>query len=1115
MIDLDHVMSKNEMVVVGIGSSAGGLEALQILLSKLEDIPNCSYIIAQHLSPTHRSMMVELLNRVTNIPVIEVQNGIVIKPKTIYMTPENTDIYIGNGKIYLKAIESTYGPKPSVNYFFNSLAQTYGSKSIGIILSGTGSDGAFGIRAIKAAGGITITQSPATAKYDGMPNSAINTGKVDIVVPIDAMADEIGRIVKNLGKNVGDSINERSLQQIYRIIFDEKGVDFSQYKRNTLIRRIERRMAALKVDTMGDYLDTLKGDVEEISDLYHDILIGVTEFFRDKEVFEKLIPNLKDLLSKKEQGEEIRFWTIGCSTGEEAYSLAIILSEILKDKINRYKIKIFATDIDDESLKIARSGVYSETSFVNMDKNLIQRYFNIQKNQFEVKKSLRELVIFSQHNVIADSPFLRLDLISCRNMLIYFNQSLQNRFFPIVHYSLKDQGLLLLGKSESVGPHIDLFVTVDKVEKIFKSQFTGIKEPPKLYNYATTFKGYDEPKHSSFRNEEEILEERVVDAALTFLLNQCVVINSSNEIIYVRGNVPYLIHSQGRMTNNIFKSLREELVLDLRSTINEVNKDKLIHYTPFRSVTLLESITHYVRVIAVPIKNDKNDDQFTVLFFQSESVEHINGYFGSNSNSNDTENEMVAKLATELSQTKSHLQNVIEELETSYEEMQSLNEELSSSNEELQSSNEELETTNEELQSTNEELQTAYSELKVLYDDKDMRSKQLEELTAKLMGQSENLRKQKEITEGIINTTPTAITMVDANGILTFANTNALTLFKLTKNEIIHRSYDSEKWEIMDIDGSFFPEEKLPFNRIKKTFESVHNIQHSVKTGEGLTLLVSISGAPLFDAQGAFVGAVFSIQDITSIRKMQLSLDTYQSKNIISDDLLDEKISKSFDKLKINNQAGIFGEQFSHVQIGMNDIATQWRGELSELLILSKVIASDANESLASVADAIHTQVQNMSSKLESHLEYYRHDFYLRRQSLNEVIRKTFDLFGESLNEHDLEYTLDINPQYDVLVYSRPLSISLLTLIEQLGCIKNAYASDHLIQLQVSNQADENGTIVYRFLLQALKNSGDPLRCDWSLPLAQIKSQSNGELTYGFDDDGFSAYLSYANGVDR
>jgi len=555
-------------------------------------------------------MMVELLSRITNITVVEVQNGIVIKAKTIYMTPENTDIYVNNGKIYLKNVDSTYGPKPSVNYFFNSLAQAYGSRCIGVILSGTGSDGAFGIRAIKASGGITIAQSPQSAKYDGMPISAINTGKVDIVASIENISTEIARIIDNLGKNIGDSINETIIQQIYRIIFEEKGVDFSQYKRSTIVRRIERRLAAVRVETLNDYVDYLKINVEEVTNLYYDMLIGVTEFFRDADVFEEVKEQIKNIVEKKEQGEEIRFWSIGCSTGEEPYSLAILLSEILKEKITKYKIKIFATDIDDESLKIARSGIYAETSVLNMDKDLVNKYFTIQKNHFEVKKTIRELVVFSKHNIISDSPFLRADLISCRNMLIYFNTVLQKRFFPIVHYALKDSGVLVLGKSETTGEHYDLFVTQNKTLKIYKAQFTGIKELPRLYNYGGTSKNYEEPKSHSSKNDEEILEEKITEASAEYLLNQCVLINSSNDILYIKGDIPFLALSAGRATTNIFKSLKEELTLEVRSVLNEATKSKTFKSTQYRAVTLYGELLKYVRVLVVPVKNDKDSHIF-------------------------------------------------------------------------------------------------------------------------------------------------------------------------------------------------------------------------------------------------------------------------------------------------------------------------------------------------------------------------------------------------------------------------------------------------------------------------------------------------------------------------
>ncbi len=1008
-------MSSKDLVVVGIGSSAGGLEALQVMLSKLSDNLNCSYIIAQHLSPTHKSMMVELLSRITNIPVIEVQNGMVIKAKTIYMTPENSDIFVSNGRIYLKSIEQTYGPKPSVNYFFNSLAQTYGSKSIGIILSGTGSDGAFGIRAIKASGGITIAQSPQSAKYDGMPISAINTGKVDIVSPIENISNEISRIVDNLGKNVADSINSNIISQIYRIIFEEKGVDFSQYKKNTLTRRIERRLAALRIETLNDYVDYLKVNIDEVTNLYNDILIGVTEFFRDPEVFDEIKEQIQILLEKKEQGEEIRFWSIGCSTGEEAYTLAIILSEILQEKITKYKIKIFATDIDDESLKMARAGIYAETSLANVDKNLINKYFSIQKNQFEVKKSIRELVVFSKHNIISDSPFLRTDLISCRNMLIYFNNNLQSRFFPIVHYALKDNGILLLGKSESISEYQDLFVIVNKNLKIFKSQYTGLKELPKLYNYSGVNKNYEEPKTISFKNEEELLEEKIVEATSKFILNQCVLINSSNDIVYTKGEIPFISFSQGRATTNIFKCLREEITLDVRSILNEVQKDKKYRSTQFRSVTLFENYLKYVRVIIVPIQNEKNDDWFYALYFQSEEIQNLKGYVTQNENDNET----ITTLSLELERTKSHLQNVIEELETSYEEMQSLNEELSSSNEELQSSNEELETTNEELQSTNEELQTAYSELKVLYDDKDYRAKQLEDMTSKLKFQTEDLRKQKELTEAIINTTPIAILMTDTTGKINFANTNAQILFKLTKKELLNRYIDGNIWNILDTNGEKLYNENMIINMIKKSYETVKDIKYSMETGEKYRILVSINASPIFDVKGEFVGIVFSIDDITQKQSMQEQIDRYKQN------------SSTNEKIKASGVLNSSLDQFNLIQIAMLDISSNLKNMISEATLLGLNLANSKDEELnKELGIHLNNLLLNMNTFINGNLAYYNDIHINKKIDFVKLLKKSINLFSYSFEQQDIKVDIIIQEDLSLMVSSKELVLFIMRLIE-------------------------------------------------------------------------------------
>lgn len=1032
-------MASNDLVIVGIGSSAGGLEALQIMLAKVSDSLNCSYIIAQHLSPTHRSMMVDLLSRITNIPVVEVQNGIVIKPKTIYMTPENTDIYVNNGKIYLKNVDSTYGPKPSVNYFFNSLAQSYGSRSIGIILSGTGSDGAFGIRAIKASGGITIAQSPQSAKYDGMPISAINTGKVDIVSSIENIATEIARVIDNLGKNIGEGINETIMQQIYRIIFEEKGVDFSQYKRSTIIRRIERRLAAVRVDTLNDYVDYLKTNVEEVTNLYYDMLIGVTEFFRDAEVFEEVKEQIRSIVEKKEQGEEIRFWSIGCSTGEEPYTLAILLSEILKEKITKYKIKIFATDIDDESLKIARNGVYAETSLLNINKELTSKYFTIQKNHFEIKKSIRELVVFSKHNIISDSPFLRTDMITCRNMLIYFNSTLQKRFFPIVHYALKDNGVLVLGKSETIGEHYDLFLTTNKILKVYKSQFTGIKELPRLYNYGGTSKNYEEPKSHSSKNEEEVLEDKITEATSEFLLNQCVLINSSNDIIYIKGEIPFLTHSTGRATTNIFKSIREELTLEVRSILNEVQKSKTHKSTQFRSVTLYGDILKYVRVIVIPVKNDKNDDWFYALFFQSEDIQNLKGYILES----DNENETITNLTSELTRTKSHLQNVIEELETSYEEMQSLNEELSSSNEELQSSNEELETTNEELQSTNEELQTAYSELKVVYDDKDVRAKQLEDLTKKLRFQTDDLRKQKDLTEIIINTTPVAIIMTDTTGKINFANINAQNLFKLTKKEILERYIDGTEWNILDINGDVISKHELPINIIKKSFESVRNIAFSLETGEKYRILISLSGSPLFDIKGDFVGIVFSIEDITQRQMLQEQIKKYEDTSGMD---IGQKIEQSFARIKTSTLLNSSMEQFNLLQIAMLDMSVGLKNSIAEASLIASSLEHSGDDAYLrrDLTSNLNKLLLNMNTLINGNISYYNDIYLYQELDFIKLLRKSISLFSYSFEQNFILVTNSLDNNLIIMANSKELVLFILRLME---CILSLEVSSCTLKL--------------------------------------------------------------------
>ncbi len=1020
-------MKSKELIVVGIGSSAGGLEALQIVLAKIYSVENCAFIIAQHLSPTHKSMMTDLLSRITEIPVVEIKSGIKIKKNTIYMTPENSDVYVAAGKIFLTNIEQTYGPKPSINYFFNSLAEAFGSKAMGIILSGTGSDGAFGIRAIKANGGITIAQSPATAKYDGMPVSAINTGKVDLVVSVDNISDELHRIVHNLETGVVENINESITAQMYQIIFDEKGVDFSQYKKSTLVRRIQRRLATLKITSLAEYVQHLRENNEEISNLYNDILIGVTEFFRDNDVFEKAKEYIQTLIEKKEQGEEIRLWCIGCSTGEEAYSLAILLHEILEDKIGKYKIKIFATDIDDEALKIARTGIYAETSLVNMKKEYRDRYFTIAKNQFEIKKSIRELVIFSRHNITSDSPFLRIDYISCRNMLIYFNQNLQDRFFPIVHYALKENGLLTLGLSESLGNHLELFIPLEKKHNIYKAQFTGIKEAPKLYNYKAPICSFEEIKPRIKKEKEELLEESIVEGVLGLMLNQCALINSSHDIVYVKGKISYIEQPQGIATNNIFKCINQDLSLELRTALNEAIKTKTMQSTPVINIMLHESIERYVKINVIPVKNENNADYFYALFFQNEQLENINGFVLEGK----SENETIEKLKLELVRTKAHLQNVIEELETSYEEMQSLNEELSSSNEELQSSNEELETTNEELQSTNEELQTAYSELKIIYDDKEDKSKKLQEVTQNLQVGQEAMKKQQKLTDTLIESVPVGIIMLDEDGRLSIMNQNANRILLLDRD-------DKEPLQVQG-EAQLIIEQNLPFEIVKKTYEPIYKVEHTIEKEGAESIYITVNGVPLFNSKGEFIGAVFSIIDNLSV----------------------ENLSSSTKRL---NPVGTLSEQeqFSMVKLGLLDITSNLQSYMSDLSFFTQALAQSKGdqEVRARLQENINSKINDMSTVIASNINYYKELLIADKVSFMPLLKRFIKILRQTFADDRFTFADNLSEKLSLECKAQATSVFLLELFSKLITLLQNTSEDKEILLEISYDTNKHYVLI-------------------------------------------------------
>ena len=730
-------MKKNndEVAIVGIGASAGGLEALQSFVKNLPSDSNISYIIAQHLSPTYKSMMVELLRKESKVKILEARDGIIAEANTAYICPPNKNITITDNIMHLSEPSvATYSPKPSVDLLFESLANYKKNKAIGIILSGTGSDGSRGIRAIKAEGGFTIAQEPESSKYDGMPISAINTGNIDLILSPEDIGNELLDIVqypiKMQEKSAND--NRKNYTDVYKNILNkltqETKVDFSQYKSSTIIRRIERRMTTLKVTSVVDYNNHLLKNKDEVQELFKDILIGVTSFFRDGECFEILQKVLTEYLNKKDE-KVIRIWTPGCSTGEEPYTIAMILSEILGSRAAEYKIQIFASDLDVVAIETARKGVYPESAILDIPKNFKSKYFTIKGDQFELIKPIKEMIIFSKHDITRDPPFLRLDLVTCRNLLIYFTGELQKKIFPLFHYSLKANGILFLGKSESVGQFQNYFKTVDKKWKIYEAIYLGRKQTPIMHtNYVPP--KYKEPEMIVNVAKQPSMNEILVSKIQEFVLPSCVIVNEMMDIIYVKGNNKYLIRPDGDSTDNIFKNINHKLSVELRTLFTEVDGTKKdIIKSKYHKINLEKDIVKFVRIAIIPVLTDLNVPPIYILFFQDEDLEHIQpielGTVGNDS-------EKIKQVELELVKTREQLQTVIEELKTSNEEMQSMNEELQSSNEELQSSNEELETTNEELQSTNEELQTAYAELRSSYNEKEEQQNELVKLQTKI-----------------------------------------------------------------------------------------------------------------------------------------------------------------------------------------------------------------------------------------------------------------------------------------------------------------------------------------------------------------------------------------------
>jgi two-component system CheB/CheR fusion protein len=719
--------------IVGIGASAGGLAAFEAFFSAMpaDTDPGMAFVLVQHLAPDHKSILTELVRHYTRMQVFEVADGMEVKPNCAYIIPPNRDMALLNGTLQLLGPAAPRGQRLPIDFFFRSLAQDRHERAICIVLSGTGSDGTQGVREIKGEGGMVMAQEPKSTEYDGMPRNAIATGLVDYVLPAAEMpAQLIAYVAHAFGKTSLPATppppkTEDVLRKIFLLLRAETGHDFSQYKRNTIFRRVERRMAVHQIKGPDEYIRYLQKTPAELDALFRDLLIGVTRFFRDPETFqvlqEQAIPRL---LNGKPKGAVIRVWVPGCSTGEEAYSIAMLLHEGLEALKQSFKPQVFATDIDRHAIECARVGVYPASIATDISPERLARFFSRETDgsAYRIHKDIRDMVIFSEQDAIKDPPFSKLDLISCRNLLIYMGGQLQKKLIPLFHYALNPGGMLVLGTSESVGEFVDLFAAVHRKAKLYQR-----KEETARARRLGFFP--DSPKDGSVpgRSEKAPSESKRAGRELTerALLQQYAppgaLVNERGDILYLHGRTgKYLEPAPGEADLNILKMARE----GLRRALTTALRKAVALKAPLRHAGLRVKTNGDFAIVNLTVQPVTEGPDlaaapklFLVVFEDAPAVEPEvsekpaldTGAGGAESAANG--DERIAALKQELRAEEEYLHTTNEELATANEELRSANEEMQSVNEELQSTNEELETSKEELQSVNEELATVNAEL--------------------------------------------------------------------------------------------------------------------------------------------------------------------------------------------------------------------------------------------------------------------------------------------------------------------------------------------------------------------------------------------------------------------
>lgn len=824
-------MKDKNFPIVGIGASAGGLEALEGFFSHVPPKPNMAFVVIQHLAPKHKSVMDSLLKRRTQMNVLAAEDGRKIEPNCVYLNPPDKDVAIMDGTLHLIEPVERHGIRLPIDYFFRSLAQDQREKAICIVLSGTASDGTLGVRAIKGEGGMAMAQEEKQAQYDSMPKSAIDTGLVDFILPVEKMSEELMRYAKHPYIKAPEKITsaeekfETTLSKIFLAVRAATGHDFSNYKQSTTRRRIQRRMAVHQIDDITDYLRYLQQNPAEVGVLDKDLYIRVTSFFRDPDAFNALNQKvILGLLKGKQPETPLRIWVPGCASGEEPYSIAIIFTEAMEILKKHFDIQIFATDIDAESIERARGATYPESIAADVSDGRLKHFFKKEENTYRLKKKIRDMVVFAVQNLIKDPPFSKLELVSCRNLLIYMDIDLQKKIFPLFHYTLNEGGFMFLGPSESIGGFADLFASVDNKWKIYKRKAPVVAKiagyvPPPFYEAAFGRRRVEAGNEVAGTKIRQLAEKVILE----HYAPSCVLIDEKYNILYFHGKTDtFLSPPTGEASFNILDMIRDDLRYRLGAILHQAIKQKKAVVAEGLQIECDDGLL-IVDLQVKPLMKPEAMQGLIMVTFETKKPPEKRGKKKKVPEAEEGKiGARVMSLEQELQSTKEYLQTTVEELEASNEELKSTNEELQSTNEELQSTNEEMETSKEELQSTNEELGT---------------------VNAELQGKVDELSRSNDDLDNLLASTEVGTIFLDTELRIKSFTPSASKIFNLIKTDIgrsisdlspkityedIHKdarevlkTLSQKETEIQTAEGQWFSMRLLPYRTLENVIEGV------------------------------------------------------------------------------------------------------------------------------------------------------------------------------------------------------------------------------------------------------------------------------------------------------